>query len=137
MSAVEHLLFQPRVAVDIDLDREGKPSGQADVDLAQFWIHEIEVEHALGPACVDQSRAPIAVNELEAGASLHAAENADQPIDDGPLSQCLFDELVLAVIALKKSVFGAGLMGQSLGKVDEGLGSSSSAKAMKSQFAES
>ena len=38
------------------------------------------------------------------------------------MSQYVFDELVLAVIALKKSVFGAGLLGQSLGKVDEGLG---------------
>jgi hypothetical protein len=119
---LEHLLFQPRVTVDIDLDGEREPSGQADVDLAQISIHEVEVEHALGSACVDQSRAPLAVDELEAGASLHAAEDADQSIKDGSLSQDLFDEFVLAVMALKKSVFSAGLLGQSLGIVDEGLG---------------
>jgi hypothetical protein len=51
-----------------------------------------------------------------------AAEDADQPINDGPLSQHVVDELIFAVKTLKNSVLGAGLCGQSLGKVNQGVG---------------
>jgi hypothetical protein len=43
-------------------------------------------------------------------------------MSDWLLSQDLNDQLVLAVMALKESVFGARLLGQSLGIVDDGLG---------------
>jgi len=79
-------------------------------------------KHALGTSGVDKTRAILAPDQLEAGASLHAAEYADQPIDDGPLSQNLVNQFVLAVIALKEPVFGAGFSGHSLSIVDEGLG---------------
>ena len=109
--------LQPGVAVDIDLDREGEPSGQADVDLAQLWIDEVEIEHALGSARVDQSRTPLAVDELEARASLHAAEDADQPINDGPLSQDLLDQLLCRAVRNGVGEIGIrlqGLLGQLL-----------------------
>ena len=118
----EHLLSQPGVAVDVDLDGEREPSRQPDVDQAQVGIEEVEVEHALRPACVDQAGAVLGVGQLEAGAAFHAAEDADQPFADRPLSQKLVDELILAVGALEVVVLGAGLLGQALGVIDQGFG---------------
>ena len=95
--------------MDIDLDAEGEPSCQPDVDQAQVGIEEVEVEHALRPACVDQAGAVLGVGQLEAGAAFHAAEDADQPFADRPLSQELVDELILAAGRLEVLVLGAGL----------------------------
>ena len=120
--SLEHLLGQPGVAVDVDLDGEREPGRQPDVDQAQVGIEEVEVEHALLPACVDQAGAVLAGDQLEAGAAFHAAEDADQPFADRPLSQELVDELVLAVGALEVVVLGAGLLGQALGVIDQGFG---------------
>ena len=77
-------------------------------------VEEVEVEHALLPACVDQAGAVLGVGQLEAGAAFLAAEDADQPFADRPLSQELVDELILAVGALEVVVLGAGLLGRAL-----------------------
>ena len=110
----EHLLCQPGVAVDVDLDGEREPGRQPDVDQAQLGIEEVEVEHALRSACVDQAGPVLGVDQLEAGAAFHAAEDADQPFADRPLSQQLVDQLVFAVSTLEVVVLGTGLLGQAL-----------------------
>ena len=91
-------LGQPGVAVDVDLDGEREPGRQADVDQAQLGIEEVEVQDALLPARVDQAGAVLAGDQLEAGAALHAAEDADQALEDRSLSEDLIDQLVLAMV---------------------------------------
>ena len=70
-------------------------------DDQALFVEEVEVEHALLSARVDQAGAILAGGEPEAGAAFHAAEDADQPFADRPLSEDLVDELVLAVGALE------------------------------------
>ena len=53
----------------------------------------------VGAGVVDQSRSPLAVDELEAGTRLHAAEDADQPFGNGSLPQDLMNRSALAVKA--------------------------------------
>ena len=121
--SLEHLLGQPGVAVDVDLDREREPGRQADVDQAQLGIEEVEVQDALLPPRVDQARSALAGGQPEAGAALHAAEDDDQALDQvGSLSQDLIDQLVLAMGPLKEAVFDAGFLGHPLGVVDDGVG---------------
>ena len=66
--------------------------------------------------------AVLGVGQLEAGAAFLAAEDADQPFADRPLSQELVNELILAVGALEVVVVGAGLLGQALGVIDQAFG---------------
>ena len=89
---------------------------------AQLGIEEVEVQDALLSALVDQAGPVLAGDELEAGAAFHAAENTDQALENGPLSEDLIDQFVLADFALQESVFGPGLLGQSLGVLDHSLG---------------
>jgi hypothetical protein len=78
-------------------------------------------------------RAPLAVEELEAGAAFHAAEHADQSLEDWPLSLDLIDELVLGMGTLKEVILGACLLGQALAWSTT-ISDCFSAKAMKSQL---
>jgi hypothetical protein len=71
------------VAVEVDLERKGKPGCQADVDHAQVGIEKVEVEHTLNSASVDQTRPVLSMDQPEAWAAFHAAGDADQPIVDG------------------------------------------------------
>src|SRR5262249_32517019 len=99
------------------------PGLQADMDQAQLRVEEVEVQHALLPPRIDQARASLATDELEAGAAFHAAEHGDQALDEvRSLAQDLIDEPVLAVGPPEEAVFDAGLLGRSLGAVDQGLG---------------
>ena len=47
---LHHLLGQPFVAIDVDLDGEREPGLQADVDQAELGIEEVVVEDPLLPA---------------------------------------------------------------------------------------
>src|SRR4029079_354120 len=80
---LEHLLFQPGVAVDVDLDGEREPSRQAAVDQAQDGIEEVKVQDALLAALVDQAGPVLGGDELETGTAFHAAEATDQDLEDG------------------------------------------------------
>src|SRR5512135_203610 len=51
---LHHLMGQPFVAVDVDLDGERQPGLQADVDQAELGIEEVVIEHSLLPGSADE-----------------------------------------------------------------------------------
>ena len=75
----EELPGQPLVAVDVDLDREGEPRLQADVDEAELRVEEVEVEDALRPPREHQARPVLAADQLDGAAAFLDAENGDDP----------------------------------------------------------
>jgi hypothetical protein len=110
------------MTVDADLDGEREPGRQPDVDQAQFGIEEVEVQDALLSACFDQVGTTLAGGQPEAGAAFHAAEDTDQAFADRSFSEDGLDDRLLAMSPLKESIRGAGLLGQALGVIDQGLG---------------
>src|SRR6516165_1371779 len=120
--SLEHLLFQPGVTIDVDLDGQREPSRQADVDQPQLGIEKVEVQDALLAALVAQAGAGLGGDELEAGTAFHTAEDTDQALENGPLPENLIDQFVLAALALKEAVFSPGFLGQTLGVLDQSVG---------------
>jgi len=118
---LEHLLGQPVVAVDVDLDGEGKPSLETDVDQAKFGVEEIEVQDALRSAREGQTGSMAGMRQLDGAAGFHAAENGDQTFANGVLLELLTDERLFSVVSLKVSIGCAdGLRRRSSG-IDEFL----------------
>ena len=62
------------------------------------------------------------MNEPEAWAAFHAAEDANQPFADRALAQKLVDKLVFTVSTLEVVVLSTGLLGHALGEIDQNLG---------------
>ena len=85
---------QPVVAVEADLNREGKPGLQAQVHEAQLPVNEVEVETQALASGVDETRTPLAIDHLEALAGFHRGKDADEslrnPVADGNLPGSLF-----------------------------------------------
>lgn len=77
------LLREPMVAVGVDLEREGSPGLQADVDEAQLRIEKVVVEDALLPRPGDESGPFLAGDEGERIAGFQSAEDADETVFDG------------------------------------------------------
>ena len=81
---VVQLSGQPIVAVDIDLRGKGEPGLNANVTQAELRIEEVEVQHALRPPGESEPGPALAIEKLDGATILHAAEDADQPLEDRP-----------------------------------------------------
>src|SRR6185369_11607594 len=68
-----HLLGEPVVAVDADLQREGGPGLQADVDEPQLFIEKVVVENALPPRLGYEAWPLLGVFEGKRIAGFHGA----------------------------------------------------------------
>jgi hypothetical protein len=72
----------PLMPVDVDLDGEGKPRLQLDVDQPELAVDEIAVEvQALAPRGLDE-RVGLLPDQREGPARLQHGEDADQPLGD-------------------------------------------------------
>lgn len=85
---------EPVVPVETHLNGEGKPALEAQVHEAQLAVDEVEVETQALPSRVDEARAPLAIDHLEALAGFHCGKDADEslrnPVPDGNLPGSLF-----------------------------------------------
>ena len=119
---LHHLLGQPFVAVDVDLDRERQPGLQADVDQAELRIEEVIVEHALLPGSADELGPFGAGHECEGRAGFLGAEDADESLGDALVADEVLGPLVLAELAGAIDVGAAGLLRPALGVLDQAVG---------------
>jgi len=106
------------VAVEVELQAEGRPGGHAQVAQPQALVDEVEI--------VVQTLAAVALEEgfvghlvvpgRVAGTGLHGRENADQALVRATLGENFADQCFLALVAaLEELDFKAGFLGQTLG----------------------
>ena len=126
-----HLLREPIVAVDVDLEGIGCPGLQADVNEAQLWIEEIVVKHALLPLHRDEARPFVRRPEVKRIAGFLGAEDADQPVFDALLANEAFGPLVLFEGTGAIQIGAAAFLREALGVVDQCLGELGARTLMK------
>ena len=119
---LHHLLGQPFVAVDVDLDGERQPGLQADVDQAELGIEEVVVEHPLLSGSTDELGPFGAGHECEGGTGFLGAEDADESLGDALVADEVLGPLVLAELAGAILVGAAGLLRPVLGMLDQAVG---------------
>ena len=119
---LHHLLSQPFVAVDIDLDGERQPGLQANVDQSELGIEEVIVKHALLPGSTDELRSLGAWNEGKGRTGLQGAQDADKSCDDTLLADDALSPLVLAEVTGAIQVGAPGLASPILGVRDKAVG---------------
>jgi len=73
---------KPFVAVDVDLDREGKPRLDSYVHESEVTVDEVEVQAEASGVVADQLGLALAVLELEAAARLVDRQNAHEAVVD-------------------------------------------------------
>ena len=83
---MHHLLGQPFVAVDIDLDGERQPGLQPDVDQSELRIEEVVVEDPLLSVTADELGPFGTLHECEGGAGFQGAKDADKSLGDALVS---------------------------------------------------
>ena len=117
-----HLLGEPIVAVDADLQRIRSPGLQADMDQAQLFIEKVVVEDALPPRHGHEARPRRGEFEGKRIAGFHGAQDADEAAVDALFAQDFLGPLVLAkgTRAIEKSP--VGFAGPTLGVSDERIG---------------
>jgi hypothetical protein len=79
---LHHLLGQPFVAIDVDLDSEREPGLQADVDQAELGIEEVVIEDPLLSVSADELGPLGAGHEGEGRTGFLSAEDADESLGD-------------------------------------------------------
>ena len=119
---LHHLLGQPFVAVDVDLDGERQPGLQADVDQAELGIEEVVVEDPLLPGSADELGPLGARHECEGRTGFLSAEDADESLGDALVADEVVGPLVLAELAGAIHVGAAGLPRPALGMRDQAVG---------------
>ena len=119
---LHHLLGQPFVAVDVDLDGERQPGLQADVDQAELGIEEVVVEHPLLSVSTDELGPLGAGHECEGRTGFQSAEDADESLGDALVADEVVGPLVLAELAGAIDVGAAGLPSPFLGMLDQTVG---------------
>ena len=119
---LHHLLGQPFVAIDVDLDGERQPGLQADVDQAELGIEEVVIEDPLLPGSADELGPFGARHEREGGTGFLGAEDADESLGDALVADQVVGPLVLAELAGAIEVGAAGLPCPVLGMLDQTVG---------------
>ena len=119
---LHHLLGQPFVAVDVDLDGERQPGLQADVDQTELGIEEIVVEDALLSLPTDELGPLGSGDEREGRAGFQSAEDADEPLGNALVADEVLGPLILAELAGAIHVGAAGLLRPVLGVCDQAVG---------------
>src|SRR5437879_1462777 len=80
-----HLVGQPFPAVEADLDLEGEPGLQADVQPAEGRVPVVVIQmRALARLAADGAGAVAVGRPVEGPVRLHALQDADQPTPDAP-----------------------------------------------------
>ena len=77
---LHHLLGEPFVAIDIDLDGERQPGLQANVDQAELSIEEVVIKDSLLPESADELRAIGTGYECKGRTGFLSAENTDESL---------------------------------------------------------
>src|SRR5437588_9966403 len=103
------------MAVDVDLDGQGKPGGQADVQQTEFRIEEVEIEHQAAAEVFLEMGSSFAVEDSKSGAGFHGREDDDQSFGKALLLGNLTGVLFLTNLALQKAKGATGLFGKLLG----------------------
>src|SRR5205814_5214570 len=119
---LDHLLGQPLVAIDVDLDGERQPGLQADVDQAELGIEKVVIEDPLLPRSADELRSIGAGDECKGGTGFLGAQDADKSFEDALVSYELLSPLVLAELAGAILVGAASLPRPVLGVIDQSVG---------------
>ena len=116
------LLRQPVVAVDVDLDLEGKPGLDAEVDEAEAGKDVVEVdEEALPPGALEL-RSALAVGDLKRSTRLNGGEDADEAVGDLVPTSDDAGEILFTGVASEIAVRPADLSGDGLGVRLDALG---------------
>jgi hypothetical protein len=113
---------EPIVAVDADLNGEGKAGLLADVDEPELGIEEVVVKDAEGPASERQTRSSLSVQELDGAAIFEDAEDSDEAVVVGFGVEEIAYDLLLGVLALQEQVGDVGLLRHGLSVFDDSLG---------------
>lgn len=88
----------------------------------ELGVEVVEVKHALRPGLSDETRSLVALDEFEAGAGLHAAQDTDESFEQTAFAGDLVSEIVLALSPFEETVRGAFGVGQVLGVCDDAFG---------------
>ena len=119
---VHHLLGEPLVAVDVDLDGERQPGLEADVDQAELTVEEVVVEDPLLAGPADELRPFRPGHECERRTGFQGTEDAHESLGDALVSDEVVGPLVLAELAGAIRVGAAGLLRPVLGMRDQAIG---------------
>lgn len=119
--AAVHLPGEPVVAVDVDLDGEGKPGLDADVHQSELGIEEVVVEDALRPRGEGEPGPIFALKEFDGAAGFHDLKHGDEAFALWTLAEQFLDEWFLLGFAGEPLEGNAGLVGFGLSMIDEGL----------------
>jgi hypothetical protein len=90
------------VAVDVNLQREGKPGGQPDVEEAKFGIEEVEVQDQATAKVPLQTWPALAVADAESGTGFHAREDGGQARGNALLAGDLTGQVFFAHLATQE-----------------------------------
>ena len=107
-----HLLGQPFVAIDVDLDSERQPGLQAHMDQAELRIKEVIIEDSLLPGSADELGPFGARHECEGRTSFLSAEDTNESLGDALIADEVVGPLVLAELPCAIHVGSAGLPAQ-------------------------
>jgi len=105
-----HLLGQPVVAIDVDLERKRSPGLQADMDQTELGIEKIVVENALGAWPGDDAGSSFAGHKCKGVAGFLGAEDADQAAFDALLANELLSPVFLAEVSGAIEIGAAALL---------------------------
>src|SRR5947209_20057503 len=97
------------MAVDVDLDGQGKPGGQADVQQTEFRIEEVEIEHQAAAEVFLAMGSSFAVEDSNCGAGFHGREDDDQSSGKALLLGNLTGVLFLTNIVLQTEKVPTGI----------------------------
>lgn len=114
-----HLLGEPGMAVEIDLDGKGHPALQADMHQSELAIEEVEVEEATLAGSDLESRPPISLNDLEAAAGFEGLQDGDKPFPSRLFLEDLLGELFFVGLAFEDEEGPALGSGQGSGVVGD------------------
>src|SRR5207302_6659461 len=117
----EHLLGEPVVAIDVDLDGKGEKRLQANVHEAKSGIEEVVVEDALWATGVVETRTILALTQLDRAAGFFETQDGNQALLDGTFEEHCPDEVFFAAVALEILVRDTSRRGRRLGVIHQGL----------------
>ena len=116
---LHHLLGEPFVAIDVDLDSERQPGLQANVDQAELGIEEVVIEDPLLPGSADELGPVGTRHKREGRTRLLGAEDTDKSLGDTLVADEVLGPLVLAELAGAIQVDSASLPRPALSMRDE------------------